>query len=70
MTPDWPGHGLARVQEGDFLGGRVIKNPPFNARDLHLIPGPGTKTPHAGGQLNLRTAATEPDCESQLERPQ
>ena len=26
---------------GDFLGGAVVKNPPANARDTGLSPGPG-----------------------------
>ena len=34
-----------------FLSGPVIKNPPFNARDLGLIPGQGTKNLHASEQL-------------------
>ena len=35
----------------DFTGGSVVKNPPSNARDVGLIPGLGTKIPHAVGQL-------------------
>ena len=27
----------------DFLGGPVVKNPPFKAGDLGLIPGQGSK---------------------------
>ena len=38
----------------------MVKNPPFNAGDLGSIPGQGTKIPHAGGQLSLRAAASEP----------
>ena len=36
----------------DFPGGPVVKNLPFNARDAGLIPGRGTKAPHATGQLS------------------
>ena len=31
----------------DFLGGTVVKNSPCNAGDMDLIPGQGTKIPHA-----------------------
>ena len=34
----------------DFPGGPVVKNPPSNAGDTGLIPGQGTKIPHAKGQ--------------------
>ena len=40
----------------------MVKNPPSNARDTGLIPGRGTKIPHAAGQLSLHTTATEPVC--------
>ena len=42
-----------------FPGGPVVKNPPSNAGDMSLIPGQGTKIPHAPGQLSPRAAATE-----------
>ena len=35
----------------DFPGGPVVKNLPSNAGDAGLIPGQGTKIPHAAGQL-------------------
>ena len=38
------------------------KNPPCNAGGAGLIPGLGTKIPHSGEQLNLRTETTEPTC--------
>ena len=44
---------------GDFPGGPVVKNPPSNAGDVGLIPGQGTKIPHAAGQLSLCAATTE-----------
>ena len=43
----------------DFPSGPVIENPPPNAGDTGLIPGQGTKIPHAMGQLSLSTATTE-----------
>ena len=30
---------------GDIPGGLVVKNPPTSARDIGLIPGPGTRMP-------------------------
>ena len=36
----------------DFPGGPVVKNPPI---DMSYIPGLGTKSPHAAGQLSLCT---------------
>ena len=47
---------------GDFPGGPVVKNPPSNAGDADSIPGWGTKTPHAEGQLSPRATTTEPAC--------
>ena len=38
----WP----VRRKTGEFLGGPVVKNPPFNARDMGSIPGQGTKILH------------------------
>ena len=35
----------------DFPGGPVVKNPPANTGDTGSIPSPGTKIPHAAGQL-------------------
>ena len=37
----------------------MVKNPPYNAGDMGLIPGRGTKIPHATGQLSLRATTTE-----------
>ena len=31
----------------DFPGGPMVKNPPSNSGDAGLIPGKGTKIPHA-----------------------
>ena len=44
---------------GDFPGGPVVRNPPSNAGDEGLIPGGGSKIPHAAGQLSPRTATRE-----------
>ena len=44
---------------GDFPGGPGVKNPPSNAGDAGLIPGWGTKVPHAVGQLGLCATTTE-----------
>ena len=41
-----------------FPGGPVVTNSPFNAGDLGLIPGLGTKISHATGQLSPH-ASTE-----------
>ena len=43
----------------EFPSGPVVKNLPFNAGDTGLIPGQGTKIPHAAGQLSLHTATRE-----------
>ena len=40
-------------------GGPVAKNPRSSAGDAGSIPGLGTKTPHAAGQLSLHCATTE-----------
>ena len=44
---------------GDLPGGPVVKNLPYNAGDVGLIPGQGTKIPHAAGQLSPRATTTE-----------
>ena len=38
--------------ERDFPCGPVVKSPTCNAGDAGLIPGPGTKIPHATEQLS------------------
>ena len=40
----------------------MVKNPPSNAGDMGLIPGQGTKIPHATGQLSPRATTTELAC--------
>ena len=44
----------------DFPGGSVVKNLPRNAGEVGLIPGWGTKIPHATEQLSPSTTTTEP----------
>ena len=57
----------------DFPGGPVVKNPSCNARDAGLIPGQGTKIPHAAGQLSLHAATIKTKysgaCVPQLQTP-
>ena len=45
---------------GDFPDGLVVRNLPCNAGDLSSIPGQGTKTPRAAGQLGWPVVTTEP----------
>ena len=63
---------LNRSQELDsgtsLPGGLGVKNLPSNAVDKGLIPGWGTKIPHASGQLSL-SAATREAHEPQLPSP-
>ena len=42
----------------DFPGGPVVKNLPSNAGNTGLIPGPGSKIPHATGQQSPCTTAS------------
>ena len=44
---------------GDDPGHPAVKNPLANAVDAGLIPGQGTKTPHAKEQLSSHTTARE-----------
>ena len=44
---------LLNPNNGGFSGGPVVKNPSVNAGDTDLIPGLGTKIPHAAGRLCL-----------------
>ena len=59
VDPECPKCPAKREAEGDFPGGPVVKNPPSNAGDSGLIPGWGTRIPHATGQLSLRATTTE-----------
>ena len=68
--------GIKATGMRDLPGGPVVKNPPSSAGDAgsirSLIPGRGTKIPHAAGQLSLCAATTELTCSEthvpQLER--
>ena len=48
--------------KGDFPGGPVVKNLPCNAGNTGLIPGWGTKIPHAMEQLNPRATTRASVC--------
>ena len=48
--------------KGDSPGGPVVKNPPCNAGDAGLIPGQGTRIPHAARQLSWHATTREPEC--------
>ena len=48
-----------KLGNGDFPSFPVVKNLPYNAGDAGLIPGWGTKIPHAMWQLSPRTTTTE-----------
>ena len=58
---------------GDFPGGPVLENSLCNAGEVGLIPGQGTKIPHAVEQPVPRDATTEPvhpgACVPPLESP-
>lgn len=43
---------VLKMKFRDFPGGPVDKNPPANAGDPSLFPGPGTRIPRAPGQLS------------------
>ena len=53
---------LKKTTDWEFPSGPVVKNLPFNAGDTGLIPGQGTKIPHAAGQLSPHTATRELAC--------
>ena len=55
---------LKRLQNQDFPGGPVVKNPSSNTGDAGLISGQGTKIPHVVGQLNSDAKTTELTCGS------
>ena len=51
---------------GDFSGGPVVKNLLCNTRGAGSTLGPGTKIPHAVGQLILHTTTAEPVCSNEI----
>ena len=59
---------MKNISKGDFPGGPVVQNPPYNAGDAGSIPGQGTKVPHAVGQLSPRVTTTELACLSERAR--
>ena len=46
----------------DCADGPVVENQPCNAGDVGLIPGQGTKIPHAAEQPSPCMATSEPRC--------
>ena len=58
--------GARKVPKGGFPGGAVVKNPPANAGDMGLSPGPGrshmlwSNWARAPQLLSLRSRAREP----------
>lgn len=46
----------------DLPSGPGVKNPPFNAKDVGLIPRRGSKIPHASGQGGPHITAAKPQC--------
>ena len=54
------GHQEQDFDDRSFPHDPVIKNPLFKAEDSDLIPGWGTKIPHAGEQLKPHATTTEP----------
>ena len=51
-----------------FSAGPEVQILPYNAKDMGLIPGWGSKFPHALEQLGPQTTATEPVCHTQRVR--
>ena len=45
----------------------VVKNPPYNAGDVGLIPGRGTRNPHAVGQLSPNATTKVPHSTSKTQ---
>ena len=52
-------HRHSKQTYGDFPGGPVVENLPYNAGDAGSIPSQGKKIPHAAGQLRPRATTTE-----------
>ena len=53
---------LKEERVGDFLGAKVVTNPPSSARDMGLILSWGTKIPHDTRQLSPCNTTREPMC--------
>ena len=62
-----------KKKKNHFPDDPVVKGPPASAAHTGLIPGPGTKSPHAVGQLSLSATTTEPMhsrvCALEQEKP-
>ena len=64
---------ILQKKKNHFPDDPVVKGPPASAAHTGLIPGPGTKSPHAVGQLSLSATTTEPMhsrvCALEQEKP-
>ena len=58
---------MGKKKKNDFPGGPLVKNPPSNTGDTDLIPGQGTKIPHARGSTKP-TYHNSRACTMQLEK--
>ena len=54
----------------ELPGGPVVGNPPSNAGDVGLIPGWGTKIPHALGQLSPQATVKSPRTTTRTQHSQ
>ena len=51
---------VQEISRRHFPGGSVVKNLPANSGDMGLIPGLGSKSPPAAGQVSWCGTTTEP----------
>ena len=56
--------GILKPRAGHSPGGPVVKNPPCSAGRSGSIPGQGTKSQHAMGELSPRATTREPVCQN------
>ena len=52
--------GTFKIYSQGLPGSPVVKNLPCNSGDVGLIPGQGTKIPHAMDQLSPHATTSEP----------
>ena len=62
IREDGRGKKATKGDQGDFPGGRVVKDLPSNAGDTGSFPGGRTKMARALGQLGPQAATTKPLC--------
>ena len=67
---------IRKLRRGEFPGGPLLKNPPYNVGDKCLIPDQGTKIPHTAGQQKPTSHtsrslcnATKDPCNDDLTQP-